>query len=157
MKPTQMTSKSMANAGELLREEIASKAGSIKPQDFRSSSPNSRPGRQSVEQKKEAMNHFEQELSKAHRLKTSLSRAILSSLLLSSEMIQLSDKLAKLLAEPAQLRKMSEINLRVAAGYIEGTLSARRREFYEHLRRGTENWLSQARGRGANRPTAKAH
>ena len=71
--------------------------------------------------------------------------------------VQLSDKLAKLLAEPAQLRKMSEINLRVAAGYIEGTLSARRREFYEHLRRGTENWLSQARGRGANRPTAKAH
>ena len=37
--------------------------------------------------------------------------------------IQLSDKLARLLAEPAQLRKMSAVNLRVAAGYIEGTLS----------------------------------
>jgi len=39
------------------------------------------------------MVHFEQELAKAHQLKRSLSQAISSSSLLSSDMIQLSEKL----------------------------------------------------------------
>jgi hypothetical protein len=64
-----------------------------KPQVFGASSPNSRPNSQPARSKEESMVHFEQELSKAHQLKRSLSQAISSSPLLSSDMIQLSEKL----------------------------------------------------------------
>jgi glycosyltransferase involved in cell wall biosynthesis len=59
--------------------------------------------------------------------------------------VQLSVKLAEVLADPARMQKMSEYSLQVAARYTECLLSSRRREFYEHLRRGTEIWLKAQR------------
>jgi hypothetical protein len=68
--------------------------GKIKnPQVLRPSSPNSRANPQPAGSKEESMVQFEQELAKAHQLKRSLSQAISSSSLLSSDMIQLSEKL----------------------------------------------------------------
>ena len=57
--------------------------------------------------------------------------------------VLLSEKLAKILADPDQMRKMSTLSLQVAARYTESVLSSRRREFYECLRLGTANWQNQ--------------
>jgi glycosyltransferase involved in cell wall biosynthesis len=58
---------------------------------------------------------------------------------------QLAAKLAEVLETPTRLHTMSVRNLKAAAKYRNELSTAKRREFYQALRIGTEKWLRQHR------------
>jgi glycosyltransferase involved in cell wall biosynthesis len=57
----------------------------------------------------------------------------------------LAKKIIEVIRDPARLSEMSARNLQRSMAYNESTLHARRFEFYQYLRRGTESWLKGKR------------